>query len=117
MPLLTPIEAALFLGLKVETIEYLTKNCPKTGETRKIKSVKAGVGLMFDQDELSSYDEYLTEPRRCRRHRSPPGRRPWGRGGRAPEWSSRPRPGPAAAPSRRRFRLRRGQEGARGLFI
>ena len=62
MPLLTPIEAALMLGLKVETITYLTKNCPKANEKRKLKCIDAGVGPMFDQDELSSYDEYLNEP-------------------------------------------------------
>jgi DnaJ-class molecular chaperone len=62
MALLTLIEAALHLGLRVETLEYLTKQCPKPGESRKLKSVKTEKGPMFDGDELSSYGEYLTQP-------------------------------------------------------
>jgi hypothetical protein len=62
MALLSPVDAALHLGLRVETLDYLTRNCPKSGETRKLKSVKTEQGPMFDERELSSYAEYLTEP-------------------------------------------------------
>ena len=62
MALKSLVEAALFLGLRVETLEYLVENCPKQGEDRKLKSVKTELGPMFDEEELSSYDVYLTEP-------------------------------------------------------
>ena len=52
MPLLSQIEAALFLGLRVETVEYLTKNCPKKGEARTLKFVKTDMGKMYDEQEL-----------------------------------------------------------------
>ena len=42
MAYLSEIEAALFLGLKVETVQYLSKTCPKKGDDRTLKSV----GLM-----------------------------------------------------------------------
>ena len=62
MALLPLIDAALYLGLRVETLQYLTKKCPKIGETRKLNSVKTEQGPMFDESELSSYAQYLTEP-------------------------------------------------------
>jgi len=62
MALLSLIDAALHLGLRVETLEYLTSYCPKSGESRKLKSVKTELGPMFDDNELSSYAEYLTQP-------------------------------------------------------
>lgn len=34
MAYLSQIEAALFLGLTVETVEYLSKTCPKKGQQR-----------------------------------------------------------------------------------
>jgi hypothetical protein len=62
MALLPLIDAAVYLGLRVETVEYLTKHCPKRGEMRKLKSVRTEYGPMFDEGELSSYAQYLTEP-------------------------------------------------------
>ncbi|RWL19653.1 MAG: hypothetical protein EOR57_13725 [Mesorhizobium sp.] len=62
MAYLSLIDAAVHLGLRVETVEYLTKNCPKPGESRKLKFVKSNEGPIFDEGELSSFAEYLTQP-------------------------------------------------------
>ena len=62
MAYLSLIEAAMHLGLRVETIEYLTKYCPKQGQKRKLAFITSKQGPMFDESELSSYAEYLTEP-------------------------------------------------------
>jgi hypothetical protein len=62
MAYLSLIDAAMHLGMRVETVEYLTKNCPKPGESRKLKFVKSNEGPIFDEGELSSYAEYLTKP-------------------------------------------------------
>jgi hypothetical protein len=62
MAYLSLIDAAMHLGMRVETVEYLTKNCPKPGESRKLKFVKSNEGPIFDEGELSSHAEYLTKP-------------------------------------------------------
>ncbi|HZR73455.1 hypothetical protein [Bradyrhizobium sp.] len=62
MAYLSQIEAALFLGLKVETVAYLSKTCPKTGETRKLKFVNSEAGKTYDEAELEAYRSYLNEP-------------------------------------------------------
>jgi hypothetical protein len=62
MAYLSAIEAALFLGLKVETLQYLSKTCPKTGGDRTLKFVKLGGGRAYDEAELEAYRNYLNEP-------------------------------------------------------
>jgi hypothetical protein len=62
MPYLSQIEAAQFLGLRVETVEYLSKTCPKTGETRTLAFVKSEAGKTYDEVELEAYQNYLNEP-------------------------------------------------------
>jgi hypothetical protein len=62
MALMSLIEAALHTGLRVETLEYLTKNSPKSGQARTLKTVKSEMGTMFDDGELQSYLEWLNEP-------------------------------------------------------
>jgi hypothetical protein len=62
MALLSRIDAALYLGLRVETLDYLVKNCPKSGENKTLKFVKTEQGPIFDEGELSSYLQYLNEP-------------------------------------------------------
>lgn len=52
----------MHLGLQVETVQYLVKKCPKTGETRKLKCFDTADGPIFDENELTSFAEYLTEP-------------------------------------------------------
>ena len=58
----SPIEAAMMLGLRVETLDYLTKHCPKSGEDRKLKAVSTDVGPLFDDNELLAYWDYLAKP-------------------------------------------------------
>jgi DnaJ-class molecular chaperone len=62
MAYLSQIEAALFLGLKVETVEYLSKTCPKKGQQRTLKFVKSEAGKTYDETELEGYRDYLNEP-------------------------------------------------------
>jgi DnaJ-class molecular chaperone len=62
MAFLSPIEAALFLGLKVETVEYLSRTCPKKGQQRTLKFVKSEAGKTYGEAELESYRDYLNEP-------------------------------------------------------
>lgn len=62
MAYLSEIEAALFLGLKVETVQYLSKTCPKKGDDRTLKSVKLDGGKAYDEAELEAYRTYLNEP-------------------------------------------------------
>jgi hypothetical protein len=56
------IEAAMLLGFRPETIEYLVKSCPKKGEDRKLAAIKSELGLMFDEAKLLEYDSYLADP-------------------------------------------------------
>lgn len=62
MAYLSQIEAALLLGLKVETVEQLSKACPKLGETRTLKFVMSEAGKTYDEAELEAYRDYLNEP-------------------------------------------------------
>lgn len=62
MALKTLIEAAMMLGLRVETIEYFAERCPKPGQDRKLKAVNTDLGPMFDESELLAYANYLREP-------------------------------------------------------
>ncbi|MDO8875198.1 MAG: hypothetical protein Q7V40_03720, partial [Pseudolabrys sp.] len=62
MAYLSQIEAALFLGLKVETVEYLSMTCPKKGQQRTLKFVNSEAGKTYDEGELESYRDYLNEP-------------------------------------------------------
>ncbi|MCP3476306.1 hypothetical protein NLM33_39495 [Bradyrhizobium sp. CCGUVB1N3] len=58
----TLIEAAMHLGLRVETVEHLTKSCPKPGEDRKLKCMATETGPLFDEAELAAYMGYLAQP-------------------------------------------------------
>lgn len=58
----TQIEAAMHLGLRVETIENFTKSCPKPGEDRRLKYLQTENGPLFDEGELSAYTSYLAQP-------------------------------------------------------
>jgi DnaJ-class molecular chaperone len=62
MAFLTQIEAALFLGLRLETVEYLSMTCPKKGQQRTLKFVNSEAGKTYDESELESYRDYLNEP-------------------------------------------------------
>ena len=62
MAYLPEIEAALFLGLKVETLQYLSKTCPKKAGDRTLKFVKLDGGRAYDEVELEAYRNYLNEP-------------------------------------------------------
>jgi hypothetical protein len=50
----TLIEAAMHLGLRVETVEHFTKSCPKPGQDRKLKCMATQNGPLFDDGELSA---------------------------------------------------------------
>jgi hypothetical protein len=60
--LLTKIEAAMKLGIGVELLEYFTKHCPKQTETRLLKGLKAEGQVLFDDQELLSYQNWLNQP-------------------------------------------------------
>ena len=62
MAFLPLIDAAVHLGLKVETIQYLMKTCPKKGETRMLGFTMTEHGPIFDEAELHSYAQYLSAP-------------------------------------------------------
>ncbi|MBY5340418.1 hypothetical protein E0H35_30465 [Rhizobium leguminosarum bv. viciae] len=62
MAYLSLIDAAMHLGLRVETVQYLIKHCPKPGESRKLLFVDTKEGPIFAENELSSYAQYLTQP-------------------------------------------------------
>jgi DnaJ-class molecular chaperone len=62
MAYLSQIEAALFLGLKVETVEYLATTCPKKDQQRTLKFINSDAGKTYDEVELESYRDYLNEP-------------------------------------------------------
>lgn len=55
------VEAAMLLGFRPETIEYLVKTCPKKGQDKKLAAVKSDLGLLFDEAALLAYDTYLSE--------------------------------------------------------
>ncbi|PEY46389.1 HNH endonuclease signature motif containing protein [Bacillus cereus] len=56
------IEAAIFLGISVELIDYFTKNCPKSGETRTLPVERTTHGDFFLRDDLIQYSTYLSRP-------------------------------------------------------
>ncbi|WHY01093.1 HNH endonuclease [Neobacillus sp. DY30] len=56
------IEAAIFLGISIELIDYFTKNCPKSGETRTLPVQRTDHGDFFFRDDLIQYSVYLSRP-------------------------------------------------------
>ncbi|UFW48168.1 MULTISPECIES: HNH endonuclease [Bradyrhizobium] len=58
----TLIEAAMQLGLRVETVEHFAKSCPKLGEDRTLNYLQSPTGPLFDEAELSAYMVYLAQP-------------------------------------------------------
>jgi DnaJ-class molecular chaperone len=60
--LLSKIEAAMKLSISVELLNYFTKKCPKQNGTRLLQTVKAEEQIVFDDQELLSYQNYLNEP-------------------------------------------------------
>lgn len=58
----TKIEAAIKLGYSVELIEYFLKNCPKSGETRKLIAIDSPQGSLIDENELLDFQRYLNKP-------------------------------------------------------
>ena len=62
MPLLSLIESARKVGWSIELIKYLTKNCPKHGEDRKLPSKKIGDDVFIEESDLLTYQHYLNEP-------------------------------------------------------
>ena len=57
MALISTIEAALRTGLRVETLDYLCKKCPKAGQNLTLKPIQSDLGPMFDEAALESYLE------------------------------------------------------------
>ena len=62
MALKSLIEAAMHLCLRVETVEYFVKHCPKRGQTRTLQTVETAAGVVFDEVELGNFVAYLNEP-------------------------------------------------------
>ena len=62
MPLLSIVESARKLGWSVELLKYLTANCPKHGETRKVQFKKIGDNIFIEESDLLAYQRYLNEP-------------------------------------------------------
>lgn len=60
--LLTKIEAAMKLGFSIELLDYFTKKCPKRNETRLLRMMNLDGQAFFDEAELLSYQNWLTEP-------------------------------------------------------
>jgi DnaJ-class molecular chaperone len=62
--LLTKIEAATLLGVGVELVDWFVARCPKPKEKRKlmVAQVSEEAGQLFDQDEVTSFSQYLHEP-------------------------------------------------------
>lgn len=70
--LFTKIEAAMRLGISVELVDYFAKNCPKQSETRLLKTVKAEGQVLFDDQELHSYQNWLNQPWKYSKGTRPP---------------------------------------------
>ncbi len=62
MALLTLVEAAMESGYSVELLEALAKNCPKSQETRRLKTAFVDKVVYIDKDELEAYRRWLREP-------------------------------------------------------
>lgn len=63
-PLLTPVEAAHFLGITQELLFAYARYAPKTSlnETRRLRAVQRNGQTYFLRSELQSFDDYLREP-------------------------------------------------------
>ncbi|MBL8796182.1 MAG: hypothetical protein JNM56_19935, partial [Planctomycetia bacterium] len=64
MKLLTKIEAAMFLGVGVELIDYFVENSPKPKGDVKLPVAKSSeeAGQQFSQADLIRFSDYLNEP-------------------------------------------------------
>jgi hypothetical protein len=51
------------LGITVKLLTYLTKQCPKYGQTRLPPFKNFDGVIYFDAADLSGYKKYLSEPR------------------------------------------------------
>src|SRR5688500_11105266 len=61
--MLSTIEVAIRLGFSAELVTTLTKKCPKSGGERLLTPAKQGEGvLLFDEDDVDKYQDYLSEP-------------------------------------------------------
>ena len=60
--LVTPIEAAMKIGISTELLEYFRIKCPKKGQTRLLKSEVQDGMTVYDEAELLNYQKYLNEP-------------------------------------------------------
>ena len=56
------IEAAIFLGVSIELIDYFTENCPKYGESRTLPFENTDHGERFSKEDLIKYSVYLERP-------------------------------------------------------
>jgi Zn-finger nucleic acid-binding protein len=56
------INAAIFLCVSVELIDYFTNNCPKSGESRTLPVERTEHGDFFLRDDLIKYSVYLNKP-------------------------------------------------------
>jgi hypothetical protein len=63
--LMSKIEAAMKLGYSIELLDYFTKKCPKRNEARLLKTTNADGQTFFDDGELLSYQNWLSEPWQC----------------------------------------------------
>jgi hypothetical protein len=62
MPLLTPIEAAMKLGIGYELLKYFQAKCPKKGETRVLQVKEIDGQTYVDEKELEAFRAYLNAP-------------------------------------------------------
>ncbi len=62
MALLSRVEASIALGVSVELLEWFVKKCPKPGEDRKLRVVKAGGEVHFEESEIAAFRAYLAAP-------------------------------------------------------
>lgn len=69
---LNKIEAAMKLGISIELLDYFTKKCPKQNETRVLNAIKADDQVMFDDGELVSYQNWLSQPWQYTKGQRPP---------------------------------------------
>lgn len=72
MPLLSPIEAAMQLGISFELLEYFQKKCPKKNESRLLQAKMVDGQPHFDEKELESYRVYLNSPWPHEKGKRPP---------------------------------------------
>lgn len=72
MPLLSPIEAAMKLGISFELLEYFQTKCPKKGESRLLQVKLVDGQPHFDEKELESYRTYLNSAWPHEKNKRPP---------------------------------------------